>query len=60
LEPSEEACLLWELKDLKEFEKRVGKERAREIIKTMGKAGNWEALLASAKFSCLMWRMLKG
>jgi len=59
LEPSEEACELLEAKDLKEFQERVGKERAREIIKKLGKAGNWEAVLASAKVSCILWKLLR-
>ena len=59
LEPSEEACELLEAKDLKEFQERVGKERAREIIKRLGKAGSWEAVLASAKVSCILWKLLE-
>ncbi len=60
LEPSEEACLLAESSSFEELASRVGRERAREIVKRFGKIGNWEAVKAAAKLSCLLWRARGG
>jgi len=60
IEPSEEACLLWELKDPKELERKIGKEKAKEIVRSLGRAGSWDAVLAAAKLSCMIWKIAKG
>ncbi|ABU81664.1 restriction endonuclease [Ignicoccus hospitalis] len=60
LYPDERACVIAEAGSLEEAEKALGKEELRKLLKRMGRAGGSEAVLAAARLSCLLWKLLKG